>query len=87
MSARLETPARTGGTTDHSEEIRELRERARTYAQSAPASAIVCRAAADLLEVHDRTGISLDRWDGPRDLVNLALSRHTGSGTFTPNGV
>lgn len=29
--------------------------------------------AAALLEVHDATGISLDHWKGPRDLVELLI--------------
>ena len=41
--------------------------------------------AAALLEVHDSTGISLDDWRGPRELVETAL-RIVG-GTFTENGV
>ena len=74
-------------TTDHSEEIRALRDAwlAQTERQS-HRTAILYRAAADLLEVHDETGISLDDWDGPRNLVNLALS-DLGLGGVLPNGV
>ncbi len=46
------------------------------------------RTAAALLEVHDDTGISLDNWVGPRELVELCL--HTlgyPDGTFLENHV
>ena len=87
MSTRLDKPSASGGTTSHEDEIRELRENAERFAINDAGSAIVARAAADLLEVHDASGISLDNWAGPRNLVNLALTRHTQAGTFTPNGV
>lgn len=86
MSRLLTTPNRSGGTTDHSDEIRDLRAFSR-QSRGPSDAAIIARAAADLLEVHDASGISLDDWTGPRDLVNLALSRYLTRGTFTPNGV
>ncbi len=72
-------------TTDHSEEIGALR----FLSDNTPnvEVGILARCAADLLEVHDATGISLDDWTGPRNLVNFALSRFTTGGTLLPNGV
>lgn len=53
--------------------------------------AIALEAAAELLEVHDRQGVSLDNWadsegHGPRELVEYALSA-TNSGALQKNGV
>jgi hypothetical protein len=42
--------------------------------------------AAALLEEHDATGISLDHWIGPRELVNRCL-QSLGWNPLTPNGV
>lgn len=70
MSKRLPEPNRSGGNTDHSEEIARLRERAtrkERYDQ------LVYLLAADLLEAHDESGISLDAWQPARDLVELLI--------------
>lgn len=51
--------------------------------------AAICECAAGLLEVHDATGISLDEWAGPRELVELALALagYDPEVTFLENGV
>ena len=60
--------------TNHTDEIAELRWRAdRPGLDDLEAAAL--RAAADLLECHDATGISLDDWEGPGALVNLLLPK------------
>lgn len=85
MSKYIDPATNHSRTTDHSEEISALRflvDSTRNHEV-----AIIARAAADLLEVHDATGISLDDWIGPRNLVNFALSRYTTGGTLLPNGV
>lgn len=48
---------------------------------------VILKAAADLLECHDDTGISLDSWPGPRALVELAFEIISpfGSATIQPN--
>lgn len=61
-------------TTDHSSEIRELRQLA-TLGFLSPLESAGLLAAADLLQAHDETGISLDDWYGPGRLVTLALGR------------
>lgn len=80
-------PSGVGGSytathTDHSDEIAEMYRLAREMMETTdPAEATVeqaltiatLRCAAALLEVHDDTGISLDKWDGPDDLVNYGL--------------
>jgi hypothetical protein len=57
-----------------------------TGCQSAMTEAAAYETAAALLEEHDATGISLDNWTGPRELVNRCLSA-LGWVAFTPNGV
>lgn len=70
--------------TDHSAEIQAMRDFALSIvakypdgASTAPhlefLEATVCMAAAGLLEVHDDSGISLDNWTGPRELVETGL--------------
>lgn len=67
MARKLDEPNRYGGTTDHSEEIAQLREYARYLDNHFD---ILCRfLAADLLEAHDQTGISLDDWPYARRFV------------------
>lgn len=51
--------------TDHSEEIEDLRKRAGNKDHGANTLLL----AADLLEMHDATGISLDRWATARKFV------------------
>lgn len=70
MGHKLDKPNASGGTTDHTSEIIRLRERAKhkeRYDQ------IVYLLAADLLEAHDESGISLDTWKPARDLVELLI--------------
>ena len=87
----------TATQTDHTDEIAALRsESARLMRETPPEEAqhvdailnAAFETAAALLEVHDATGISLDDWDGPRELVVACL---TGigypDGTFLPNHV
>lgn len=77
-----------GGTyeqdyTVHADEIAAMRQRVADImaeypnASEAPRvaflEATICQAAAALLEVHDDTGISLDNWVGPREVVETAL--------------
>ena len=83
--------------TDHTDEIAALRSESQRLMRETPfekaqyVDAILNAAfetAAALLEVHDATGISLDDWVGPRELVESCL---TGigypDGTFLPNHV
>lgn len=78
MSRYVDSPSRV---TDHSEEIAVLRATAvgtlRSFPTGAPdekrrnAAMLMCAAA--LLEVHDESGVSLDNWIGPLELVVEAL--------------
>jgi hypothetical protein len=70
MARRLERPNATGGNTDHAEEIQALRDRSRTKERY---DFLVYQLAADLLEAHDESGISLDAWTPARDLVELLI--------------
>ena len=70
--------------TNHAGAIATIRAEANRLSSSTP-TAIALRAAADLLEVHDATGISLDNWDNPAALVNWALD-YCGYLSFEPNG-
>lgn len=70
MSRRLEQPNASGGTTDHSQEIARLRSRAKTKEHY---DKLVYELAADLLETHDASGISLDDWTVARALVELLI--------------
>lgn len=75
MALRLIGTAYTGyRTTDHADEIATLR-RAADDAGLSTADRLACAAAAALLVCHDDTGISLDDWDEPRDLVEHLLGR------------
>lgn len=85
MGTKLAGRNDSGGTTDHSTDIELLRNAAaqwKTGEQDSMAFAMYS-CAADLLEDHDRSGISLNYWDGPRALVEVALKRVNG-GTFIP---
>lgn len=84
---------RSGGTTNHVEEIDQLRARAaelRTLRPNPrpPQDAVVVlevcalETAAALLEVHDASGISLDDWVGPRQLIDFFIGPR-----FLENGV
>jgi hypothetical protein len=82
MAKYLDQPNECGGTTDHSEEIAELR----TWADNAlremdseefnkRTAYISIHLAADLLEAHDQNGISLDDWPYARQFVETFLQR------------
>lgn len=76
--------------TDHGEKIRALITRAETLeATSMPTAytqAVGYRMAAELLQLHDETGISLDRWPTALEFVSLHL-RFCGTGLgIEPNG-
>lgn len=64
-------------TTDHSVEISLLRRRAAAYRHSTDrherVESLIAECAAALLQCHDETGISLDDWPGPRELVEYAI--------------
>lgn len=70
----------TSDRTDHSTDITALRDRAATYEEGSFVRLTV-ETAADLLELHDETGISLDNWVAARGLVEN-LIRHE----ITENG-
>lgn len=84
--------------SDHSAEIEAMRAKAaeiRAQESENPdplepegLQVLVLECASALLEVHDDTGISLDDWKGPRELVEGALAL-TGfpEGTFLVNEV
>lgn len=88
----------SGIHSDHSEEITALRQRVGLLITqhppetATPEQAILItglETAAALLEVHDDTGISLDNWIGPRQLVESAFM-YLGldpDATFLENGV
>ena len=60
-------------TTDHSVAINRLRTAA-TDGTTSPFSGLVYQVAADLLEIHDQTGISLDNWRSARTLVEILMA-------------
>lgn len=74
---------KSGGTTNHGIEIDAMRRQVAMTMQEWPSSpdmpqelfheTTILAAAADLLEVHDSSGISLDDWIGPRMLVETAM--------------
>lgn len=70
MSHRLPEPNRSGGTTDHGAEVMRLRQRAKNKERY---DHLVYLLAADLLEAHDESGISLDNWPAARNLVELLI--------------
>lgn len=72
MSRRLDRPNASGGNTDHSEEIAELRRRASS--SNDRDFVINLNLAADLLEAHDESGISLDDWPWARQFVERAIA-------------
>lgn len=87
MSIKLKHPAKTGGTTNHHEEIEALRAASKMHVDNGlVTTAILYNAAADLLECHDDSGISLENFGAVGDLVNFAL-RDLGFDPFIPNGV
>jgi hypothetical protein len=74
-------PQPGGGTTSHEVEIAMLRYEATKYRDllkdhPTPGhllQAVAREAAAALLETHDTSGISLDEWKGPRELVEFFI--------------
>jgi hypothetical protein len=54
--------------TDHSTTIASIREQAETLPEGT-VERLAALTAADLLELHDDTGISLDSWVSARELV------------------
>jgi len=59
--------------TDHSADIAHLRDRSSELAAPWAESANRLDLAADLLEMHDATGISLDAWPTARRFVEVTL--------------
>lgn len=57
--------------TDHSSQVTELR---RQSYNAVPPQKYIVGTAADLLEMHDATGISLDNWPNAREMVEYFLS-------------
>lgn len=89
-------------TTSHEHEIKTMREWVRMLVKGEPMAvmetkigvipagvlAVILEASAALLETHDATGISLDDWTGPRELVELGLVLMLfPEGTLLANGV
>lgn len=69
-------------TTDHSADILALRNKAQDPSSSdTSAGLLTLSTAADLLELHDQTGISLDHWVNARSLVELLIGHR-----ITENG-
>lgn len=87
MARRLDKPNQYGGTTDHSDEIAELRRMAKEVLDEGDSISddgeftdsrggyVTLMLAADLLEAHDQTGISLDDWPYAREFVEGLLER------------
>lgn len=59
--------------TDHSRDIKNLRLRSK-YETNTITERLTLEVAADLLEIHDTTGISLDNWPSARGLVEHLTS-------------
>lgn len=89
MSKRIDPNTHNYRTTDHSEEIAALRGVADDDTDGmSDLNKAVLLAAADLLEVHDATGISLDNWFGPKELIAQALKMvYPDEDRFLENGV
>lgn len=94
MGVKLAEANAKGGTTDHSEEIAEMEkfvaismaEKDVPYGMFL--ETLIVKTAATLLQGHDDSGISLDNWTGPRELVEQALSIiGKGDEDFVENGV
>lgn len=73
MARRLEEPNAYGGTTDHAEEIALLRYLAGEL--NSESIVVDLNLAADLLEAHDQTGISLDDWPFARRFVERYVGK------------
>lgn len=74
VARRLPGGAESGyRKSDHSDEIAALRDRA--GATTDRQEALVLAVAAELLQGHDDTGLSLDHWLAPRMLVEMLIGR------------
>ena len=75
--------------TDHSTTAEQMREEAGlltgTDLHHLTTRRLVLNLAADLLEMHDATGISLDQWETARDFVQAVAETYRIDYTFTPN--
>jgi hypothetical protein len=81
MARKLDKPNASGGTTDHSVEIAVLRQLA--YEVRFNHNLLIqLNLAADLLESHDQSGISLDNWSWARQYVESYIGVRV-----IPNGV
>lgn len=93
MGVRI-APNDTCRTTDHSEDITAMEKFVlESMVEDHPEygmflETLIVKAAAALLTCHDATGISLDNWTGPRELVEQALTIiGKGDEDFVENGV
>lgn len=73
--------------TDHAGDIEKLREVAAIKVSPMSSKAMLLQqktyaVAADLLEMHDATGVSLDNWESAKDLIELLIGH-----PITKNGV
>lgn len=73
MARRLNQPNATGGSTDHSEEVSWLW--TESTKQSDRDRQLEFMLAAELLQCHDETGISLDDWPVARQFVERRLAK------------
>lgn len=82
--------------TSHTDEIKALRDETLRRMDACPAATAsieeaiqitAFQAAAALLESHDDTGVVLDNWAGPRELVEYCLSAIGLNGTFLESHV
>jgi hypothetical protein len=71
-----------GVYTDHSAAIAALRARCPSDTAALDDEQVATLLAADLLEAHDDTGISLDNWISAREFVERRIGRE-----IEPNGV
>lgn len=97
MSTRLDPPVNCR-TTDHSDEIAAMRVAVEAIMATFPfglgcpdelrKDTVILMASATLLKCHDDTGVSLDDWLGPRQLITEALLLiGLDDTTFLTNGV
>lgn len=74
-----------GVRVNHGSAIAKMVEMSRD-SRTSEQTALMLGVAADLLEMHDRTSLSLDNWGNAGRMVNRALSM-IGEPHFQPNGV
>jgi hypothetical protein len=82
MAIKLVTRSGSGGTTDQSTCIADMR----TRAEEGGLPSSFPLAAADLLEVHDASGLSLEKFGYVMAFVN-AMLEHFGHKPLIPNGI